>query len=83
MGDQRNLTMGVSFGLSEAISQLETVYSSIQDIKAEIQGVEAYGTQMGSEIARSAGVMADELENANRVSDGVASRIPSGKVVRK
>ncbi len=73
MGDQRNLTMGVSFGLLEAISQLETVYSSIQDIKAEIQGIEAYGTQMGSEIARNAGVMADELENANRVSDGVAS----------
>lgn len=68
MNDQRNLTIGVDFGLKDSINQLESIYGSIQGIKAGFQGTEDSGVQMGSRVARSAGTMADGLHDADRES---------------
>ena len=68
MNDQRNLTIGVDFGLKDSINQLESIYGSIQGIKAGFQGAEDSGVQMGSRVARSAGTMADGLHDADRES---------------
>ena len=53
MNDQRNLTIGVDFGLKDSINQLESIYGSIQGIKAGFQGAEDSGVQMGSRVAKS------------------------------
>ncbi|WP_039892175.1 hypothetical protein, partial [Hungatella hathewayi] len=72
MDDQRNLTMGVQFGLTDSISQLSNVLDMIQDIKAGFLGAERGASNFGSEAASSAGMMADELESARRQSERVS-----------
>lgn len=75
MNDQRNLTIGVDFGLKDSINQLESIYGSIQGIKAGFQGAEDSGVQMGSRVARSAGTMADGLHDADRESRKVITTL--------
>ena len=75
MNDQRNLTIGVDFGLKDSINQLESIYGSIQGIKAGFQGTEDSGVQMGSRVARSAGTMADGLHDADRESRKVITTL--------
>ena len=72
MDDQRNLTMGMQFGLTDSISQLSNVLDMIQDIKAGFLGAERGASNFGSEAANSAGMMADELETARRQSERVS-----------
>lgn len=72
MDDQRNLTMGVQFGLTDSISQLNNVLDTIQNIKTGFLGAERGASNFGSEAANSAGMMADELELARRKSERVS-----------
>lgn len=87
MDDQRNLTMGMQFGLTDSISQLSNVLDMIRDIKAGFLDAEGGASNFGSEAASSAGMMAGELESVRRqsvrVSDAMMEISDSGDDVRR
>lgn len=68
MNDKRNLTIGVTFGLSDSISQIGEIINRISDIKAGFMEAENTGVRMGSEVAKSAGMLTDELHEAREES---------------
>ena len=64
MEDKRNLTMGIRFPASEAISQLTQIMDSINEIKTGFQDAEDSAENFGSRAAESAGTLAREMEDA-------------------
>ena len=73
MDDKRNLTIGVKFGLQDSVTQIGEVIDRIDDIKAGFMAAEDAGARMGSEAARSAGMLSDELQDARSESQKVTA----------
>ncbi len=69
MSDQRNLTMGLRFEVSESASGLSGILETIQEIKAGFQGAEDRGEEFGTQTAHSAGMAAEGLRDARGESD--------------
>ena len=71
MNDKRNLTIGVTFGLSDSITQIQEMIDRIRDIKMGFQGAEDASANLGSEAAKNVGMISDELQDAHKESKKV------------
>lgn len=64
MEDQRNLTMGIQFGLADSLSRLSEAMEAINGIKGGFLSLEKNAETFGSESAKSAGIASRGLEDA-------------------
>lgn len=68
MEDQRNLTMGIQFGLADSLSRLTDALDVINGIKSGFLSLERNAEAFGSESAKNAGIASRGLENAHDAS---------------
>ena len=85
MEDQRNLTMGIQFGLADSLSRLSETMEAISGIKSGFLSLEKNASLFGSESAKSAGIASRGLEDAGNESRKVINSMgvlsdSSGKV---
>ena len=64
MADSRNLTIGMQFALREAVSQVEDLLESLEDIKQGMIWAEQESDEMGSRAGRGAREIEDGLKSA-------------------
>lgn len=75
MGDQRDLTMGIRFELSKAVSQLTSIMDAIGEIRGGFQTVESAADAFGTRVAHSVGAMAGGLGEASDAAEGAAGSL--------
>lgn len=68
MEDQRNLTMGIQFGLADSLSRLTDTLDAINGIKSGFLSLEKNAESFGSESAKSAGLASRGLEDTKDAS---------------
>jgi len=68
MEDQRNLTMGIQFGLADSLSRLSETMDAINGIKSGFLSLEESAASYGSESANSAGMVSKGLEDTRDAS---------------